>query len=174
MKNHLIFGAVLTFTIAHAAVCGTNLDDPSFDSMPEAGISVFTTSEAEGQLIMKIVDEDVYEGSACLEIALPVAAYASVSFPLKNASASMDLEFAYRVEAGDGAEVKIGIQSFTMDGGFESVDFRPLVPPGQTGTEWKLFYGQIERAEAATHWQISVAINGPATVWLDEINAQPK
>jgi hypothetical protein len=174
MKYPITITAALAAVFVHTALGGTNLDDPTFDTMPNTGIIIYTSPEAEGKLVVKTSEKNAHEGTACLEIALPVAAYGSVSFPLKNTSVAMELAFAYRVEAGDGAEVKFGIQSFTMEGGFKSVDFNPLMASDQMGPEWRVFRGRIERAEGATHWQISVAINGPATVWIDQIEVQPE
>lgn len=174
MKHTIILGAALALALNHPAPGGTHLDDPSFDTMPTSGIAKFTSPAAEQALSLRISSENPHSGDGCLEISLPVEAYASVSFPLQNQSESESLQFSYRVEIGDESEVKIGIQSFTMDGGFKSVDFRPLIAPIQMGLEWRTFRGRIERAEGATHWQISVAINGPATVWLDQMEAQPE
>ncbi len=170
----LIAAAVTAIAATSHAEPGTSLDDPSFDTMPKAGISIHKSPEAEQALVVETVSDNPHEGSGCLKISLPVAAYASVSFPLRQESQAMDIEFAYRVEASPEAVVKIGVQSFTMAGGFRSVDFKPVVAPGQYGPEWKVFRGRIERAEGATHWQLSVAINGPATVWLDRLEAQPQ
>lgn len=174
MKTSLLLGAAFTLAASHLLHAGTNLDDPTFDTMPTTGISVFTSPAAEGALALSIAPENVHAGSGCLEIALPAPAYASVSFPLQQGSTAMDIQFAYRVEAAEGSEVKIGIQSFTMENGFHSVDFKPLVAPDQIGADWKVFRGRAERAEGATHWQVSIAINGPATVWIDELEALPE
>lgn len=153
------------------AWAGTNLEDPSFDTMPNTGMVIHKSPEAEEALEVKITTDNPYEGSGCLEIALPVQAYASVSFPLQQNSSVMDLQFAYRVEGSPESTVKIGVQSFTMAAGFQNVDFKPLMAAEQMGPQWQVFRGRIERAEGATHWQISVSINGPATVWIDQLQA---
>lgn len=178
MKTHAkkflllaIAPAVLGITPASA---GTNLDDPTLDSMPNTGMVIHKSPEAEGALEVRTASDNAHEGSGCLEIALPVPAYASVSFPLQQSSKVMDLQFAYRVETAGEGSVKIGVQSFTMADGFKNVDFKPLMSPEQMGPQWKVFRGRIEMAEGATHWQISVSINGPATVWLDQIEASPR
>jgi len=171
---HILCAAVMAAMGLHSALAGTNLDDPSFDTMPRTGMVVHTSPEAEDALEVKIASDNVREGNGCLEIALPVPAYASVSFPFQQSAQAMDLQFAYRVETSGEGEIKIGVQSFTMDGGFKSVDFKPLMSPEQMGTDWKVFRGRIERAEGATHWQLSVAINGPATVWIDQLEASPE
>jgi hypothetical protein len=157
-----------------AALAGTNLDDPSFDTMPEVGMVIHKSPAAEDALEVKIVSDNVHEGSGCLEISLPVSAYASVSFPLQQSARAMDLQFAYRVETSAEGEIKFGVQSFTMADGFQSVDFRPLTSPEQMGSAWRVFRGRIERAEGATHWQLSIAISGPGTVWIDQLEASPE
>jgi hypothetical protein len=157
-----------------AALAGTNLDDPSFDTMPEVGMVIHKSPAAEDALEVKIVSDNVHEGSGCLEISLPVSAYASVSFPLQQSARAMDLQFAYRVETSAEGEIKFGVQSFTMADGFQSVDFRPLMSPEQMGSAWRVFRGRIERAEGATHWQLSIAISGPGTVWIDQLEASPE
>jgi hypothetical protein len=158
----------------HSALAGTNLDDPSFDTMPTTGMVVHKSPEAESALEVKITSDNVREGSGCLEIALPVPAYASVSFPLQQSAEAMDLKFAYRVETSGEGAIKIGVQSFTMAGGFKNVDFKPLMSPEQMGPDWKIFRSRIERAAGATHWQLSISINGPATVWIDQLEASPE
>lgn len=171
---HVLGAASLAALAVTTALAGSNLDDPSFDTMPMTGIAIHKSPAAEDALEVKITSDNVHEGSGSLEIALPIKAYASVSFPLQQSSRLMDIQFAYRVEGGEDSEVKIGLQSFTMEGGFQSVDFRPLMSPEQMGSDWRVFRGRIERAEGATHWQISVSINGPATVWLDQLEAAPE
>lgn len=174
MPLHLLGAASLAALAVTTALAGSNLDDPSFDTMPTTGLVIHKSPAAEDALEVKIASDNVHEGSGCLEIALPVKAYASVSFPLQQNSRVMDIQFAYRVEGEEDSVVTIGVQSFTMDGGFQSVDFRPLMSAEQMGAQWQVFRGRIQRAEGATHWQISVSINGPATVWLDQLEASPE
>jgi hypothetical protein len=171
---HLVCAASLAALFTASTLAGTNLEDPNFETLPTTGMAVHKSPEAMDALEVKIVSDNTHEGSGCLQIALPVPAYASVSFPLVQSSKAMDLQFAYRVETGSAGEVKVGVQSFTMADGFKSVDFRPLMSPEQMGSEWRVFRGRIERSEGATHWQISVSINGPATVWIDQLEASPE
>lgn len=171
---HALCAAGLAVFAVQISWAGSKLDDPSFDTMPTTGMVVHKSPEAEGALEVKIASENVREGNGCLEIALPLPAYASVSFPLQESSKAMDLKFAYRVETSGEGAVKIGVQSFTMADGFKSVDFKPLMSPEQMGPDWKVFRGRIEMAEGATHWQVSVSINGPATVWIDQLEASPE
>ncbi len=149
-----------------------SLPDPAFETMPEAGMAVHKSPEAEESLTVRVIDEGAHEGMGCLEIALPAKAYASVSFPLDKDFATGAVAFAFRGELAEGAEVKIGVQSYTMAGGFQSVDFKPMLTAEQITESWQIHRQAIERAEGATHWQISVAITGPATIWIDALEAE--
>ena len=75
--------------------------------------------------------------------------------------------FAYTGELADGADVKIGIQSYKMENGFKSVDFKPFFDDSKITTNWEVHRQTIELTEEATHWQVSIAIKGPAKVWID-------
>ncbi|NDG71691.1 MAG: hypothetical protein EBY32_10400 [Proteobacteria bacterium] len=127
--------------------------DGGFETLPQSDMAIYKSPEAQDALKIRVVNEGAFEDNGCLEIDLPVAAYASVSFPLKRSAKVASLRFAYKGELADGADVKIGIQSYKMENGFKSVD---------------LVHRQtIELTEEATHWQVSIAIKGPAKVWID-------
>jgi hypothetical protein len=38
-------------------------------------------------------------------------------------------------------------------------------------TQTRILEQGIERAKDATHWQFSITIKGPATVWIDQLSA---
>jgi len=172
MKTHITcLLLVASFAGLHAQNLLT-LPDPSFETMPEAGMTIHTSPEAEEALTVQVVEDGAHEGMGCLEIALPANAYASVSFPLDKDFTTGAVAFAFRGELAEGAEVKIGVQSYTMAGGFQSVEFKPMLTVGQITESWQVHRQAIERAEGATHWQISVAITGPATIWIDALEAE--
>ena len=168
-KTPLVFSLTLSvLTLANAFA--TNLlkvSDGGFEALPQDGMSIYKSQEAENALTFKVVHEGAFEGNACLEIDLPVAAYASVSFPLKGGFSLGSLRFAYKGEVADGAYVKIGLQSFKMIDGFKQVDFKLFFDESQISKNWNLHNGTIELAEEATHWQVSIGITGPAKVWID-------
>jgi hypothetical protein len=50
---------------------------------------------------------------------------------------------------------------------FKSVDFKPFFDDSKITTNWEVHRQTIELTEEATHWQVSIAIKGPAKVWID-------
>lgn len=173
MKKRPLIVAALAATIATASAQNLlQIADPGFETLPESGMAIYKSPEAEEAFEVKITEEGAKEGAGCLEIALPVAAYASVSFPLERSTDTASIRIAYKGELGEGADVKIGVQSYKMENGFESVDFKPLFASSQITPSWQVHKQAIQRAEGATHWQLSIGIKGPATVWIDELEIE--
>jgi hypothetical protein len=146
--------------------------DPGFETLPDSGMALFKSPEAEDALEVKIVEEGAMDGAGCLEISLPVAGYASVSFPLERSTDTASLRIAYKGELEERSDVNIGIQSYKMENGFESVDFRPLFASSQITGSWQVHKQLIQRAEGGTHWQLSIGIKGPAKVWIDGLEIE--
>ena len=170
MKKTPLFLSLTLSVLMLANAFATNLlqvSDGGFEALPQGGMSIHKSQEAENALTVNVVHEGVFEGNACLEIDLPVAAYASVSFPLQRGFMLGSLRFAYKGEVADGAHVKIGLQSFKMVDGFNQVDFKLFFNESQITKNWNLHSRTIELAEGATHWQVSIGITGPAKVWID-------
>lgn len=175
MKHAPLILATLAATLAAAGAQNLlQIADPGFETLPESGMAIFKSPAAEEALQVKVTDQGTMEGAGCLEIALPVAAYASVSFPLEHSTDTASLRIAYKGEVGDGGDVKIGIQSYKMENGFESVDYKPLFASSQITPSWQVHKQLIQRAEGATHWQLSIGITGPATIWIDELEVEGK
>ena len=141
--------------------------DGGFETLPQSDMAIYKSPEAQDALKVQVVNEGAFEENGCLEIDLPVAAYASISFPLKRSAKVASLRFAYKGELADGADVKIGIQSYKMENGFKSVDFKPFFDDSKITMNWEVHRQTIELTEEATHWQVSIAIKGPAKVWID-------
>jgi hypothetical protein len=145
--------------------------DPSFETLPESGMVVHKSPEAQEALEINTTEGGM-DGQNCLEISLPVAGYASVSFPLGRSTDTASLQIAYKGELEEGSDVKIGIQSYKMENGFESVDFKPLFASSQITPSWQVHKQLIQRTEGASHWQLSIGIKGPAKVWIDGLEIE--
>lgn len=171
-KTPLILVALVASISCAGAKNLLQIADPAFESLPVSGMAIYKSPEAQNALDIKVVREGALEGAACLQISLPVAAYASVSFPLDRSSETGAMEIAYKGELGSGSDVKIGLQSYTMDSGFNSVDFKPLFDGSTITPEWRVHRQTIERAKEATHWQLSIGIKGPATIWIDGLKVE--
>jgi len=160
-----------TLTVASAQNL-LQIADPGFETLPESGMAIFKSPEAQEALEIKVAEEGAFEGAGCLEISLPVAGYASVSFPLERSTDTAGLRIAYKGELEEGSDVNIGIQSYKMESGFESVDFKPLFASSQITGSWQVHKQPIQRAEGGTHWQLSIGIKGPAKVWIDGLEIE--
>ncbi len=148
------------------------IPDPRFESSALPGMAIHQSPEAKNALSVKVVNEGAMEGAGCLEISMPVAAYASVSFPLRRTSNTAALKIACKGDLGAGSDVKIGLQSYNMNPDFQNVDFKPFFGSSQITPSWQVHKQTIQRAEGATHWQVSIGIKGPATVWIDGLEVQ--
>jgi hypothetical protein len=166
----LVVALAATVTAANARNI-LEIADPEFETLPTAGMVIYKSPGVEDALKIEIDPENDLSGGNSLKISLPVAAFASVSFPMNSSSTNGSIRFGYRGDLGEGADVKFGIQSYTMSRGFESVDFKPLFPSSQISSSWDIHEQGIERAKEATPWQFSISIKGPATVWLDQLSA---
>lgn len=147
------------------------ISDPGFETLPTSGMVVHKGPGVDDSLKISIDPVNDLSGGNSLKISLPVAAHASVSFSLNSSYSNGSIRFGYRGELAEGADVKFGIQSFTMNGGFKSLDFRILLPSSHIGPQWNINEQPIQRAKGATHWQFAVSIKGPATIWIDELSA---
>ena len=143
--------------------------DGGFETLPESGMSIHKSPEAMDTLKVQVVSEGASVGNGCLEIDLPVAANASISFPLQRSSKVGTIRFAHKGELGGGASVKFGLQSFKMEDGFKQVEFKPFSQDSKITKNWDVHSQSINLAEGATHWQVSIAIKGPAKLWIDDM-----
>jgi hypothetical protein len=149
------------------------LDDGGMEKMPDAkGIAIYEPEETKGKAKLKLDAVNPAEGDKSLRIEVPEGAYVSVSFPMTQEKAAATLRFSVRGKTAEAAEATIGIQSFTMESsGFREVEFKPLVLKDQFTKEWAAKELTVERNPNATHWQLSIALKGPATVWIDKLAA---
>jgi hypothetical protein len=170
LKTLLVATLAATVTAANARNI-LQMADPEFETLPTAGMVIYKSPGVGDALKIEIDPKNDLSGGNSLKISLPVAALASVSFPMDSSSANGSIRFGYRGELSAEADVKLAIQSYTMNGGFKSVDFKPLFPSSQISSSWNILEQGIERAKDATHWQFSITIKGPATVWIDQLSA---
>lgn len=171
---HPLSALIVSVVTVHAQSL-LQIPNPGFEALPESGMVVFKSPGAQDALIVKTAKVEGMQGTGCLEIDLPVAAYASVSFPLERSTDLANLKISYKSDLGMDANVKIGIQSYTMQNGFfESIDFKPLFDSTQITSFWQTHQQEIKRAEGASHWQLSIGITGPGTLWIDGLDVVAK
>lgn len=146
--------------------------ETSLDAMPGAGMAVYQPPQAAAKAVVKISTERPAKGAGCLEIACPAEGYVSVSFPLRDEQTRGVVRFQLRGEVDEARELFVGVQNFTMDGGFKTISAVPRVFAKEVGGQWRSFELQIERDPAATRWQLTFAVRGPGRIWIDELGGE--
>jgi hypothetical protein len=173
MKPSIIVTAVLTLTLGQIRAGGLlALPEGSMEELPSTGMVVFEPDDSKEKATVSISKEDPADGEGSLEIKAPEGAYVSVSFPMSHTAAEGRLRFSLRGEVQPSDEFFVGVQSFTMDGGFKSVAFKPLVFPKQIGAGWRAFEFEVARDPAATHWQLTFAFKGPGRIAIDNLGGE--
>jgi hypothetical protein len=146
------------------------LPDGSMDTLPEKGMQVYEPPATKGQAAISISTENPARGTGALKIACDSGVYASVSFPMSTARTTGRARVYLRGELTEADQITIGVQSFTMAGGFKSVSLVPVMDAkARIGTDWQHITFDLKRDEAATHWQLSFVLKGPGVLWIDHL-----
>jgi len=171
MKNIIVaaFALVAYASATHAADLFV-MPDGSMDSMPERGIQIYEPPATKGQASLSISTDTPARGTGSLKVECEPGVYVSISFPMSTAKDTGRARVYLRGDVADAEQVTIGVQSFTMDGGFKSVDFVPVMDAkARIGTEWQHITFDLRRHAAATHWQLSFILKGPGVLWIDHL-----
>ncbi len=168
----LLFAFLLARTDACAADLLFKTDEPSLDVQPTRGMVVYHPPQAEVRATVRIVNERTAKGPGCLEIDCPAGGYVSVSFPLRDDQTKGTVRFFLRGEVAGARELFIGVQNFTMDGGFKTVSAVPLVFAKNVDAKWTAIELPVARDPAATRWQLTFAVRGEGRLWIDQLEGE--
>ncbi len=170
MKMRIIISILAIGTsLAHASSL-LILPDGSMDRMPERGIQIYEPPATKGQASVSISTDTPARGTGSLKVECDGDVYVSISFPLSTAQNAGRVRVYLRGDVADAEEITIGVQSFTMAGGFQSVSFFPVIDARtRIDTEWQHFTFDLNRHDAATHWQLSFILKGPGVLWIDHL-----
>jgi hypothetical protein len=171
MKSILIAASIMA--VCAASVRAENLfimPDGSMDSMPQRGMQVYEPPATKYQASLDISTENPAHGTGALRVECEQGVYVSISFPMSTARNTGRARVYLRGDLVDAEEVTIGVQSFTMDGGFNSVSLIPVIDAkARIGAEWQHYTFDLKRDPDATHWQLSFILRGPGVLWIDHL-----
>ncbi|HMO50830.1 MAG TPA: hypothetical protein PKE26_00725 [Kiritimatiellia bacterium] len=170
--NKIIIAASVLMAYA-SATHAANLfvmPDGSMDSMPTKGMQIYEPPATKGNAAIAISTDNPAHGTGALKVECESGIYVSISFPMNNAIKTGRASVYLRGAISNAETVTVGLQSFTMDGGFKSVDFVPVMDAkNRIGTDWQKFTFDLERDSRATHWQLSFILKGPGILWIDQL-----
>lgn len=167
----LLFAGALVCAALSPSASGQSVvvSDPYFESFSRSDLAIWEPDSTKGQAYVGISPLQPFEGSSSLMIQAPAGAMVSVSIPLKNSRDAASISLAVRGEVASAKDAKLSLVSFTTEGGYQQVEFKPVMLASDFGAPWRERDFILKRAEAATHWQLTLTLEGPGVVWIDAI-----